>query len=88
MERKTRLTNAFICRAIAALVEHQRDSLCTLELDGAELTDRSVELIATCPLLSKLTVSFAELLTGRSLKHIGVLLKNLNVFFIWLESFA
>ena len=60
------------------LVDHQKEHLKVLELDGLELTDDSMEKISTCPRLMKLSVSFAELLTGKSLRFIRVM--NIHLF--------
>ena len=54
------------------LVDNQKENLEVLELDGAELSDDSMEKISTCPRLKKFGVSFAELLTGKSLRFLRV----------------
>ena len=59
-------------RAIMILIDSQKDNLEVLDLDGAELSDDSMEKISTCPRLKKLGVSFAELLTGKSLRFLRV----------------
>ena len=59
-------------RAITILIDNQKENLEVLELDGAELSDDSMEKISTCPRLKKLGVSFAELLTGKSLRFLRV----------------
>ena len=54
------------------LIDNQKENLEVLDLDGAELSDDSMEKISTCPRLKKLGVSFAELLTGKSLRFLRV----------------
>ncbi|XP_033751799.1 F-box/LRR-repeat protein 2-like [Pecten maximus] len=57
-------------KSIMTLVEHQHKHLRWLDIDGAELTDRSMEAIASCSGLERLNVSFCELLTDITLQKI------------------
>ncbi|XP_069132139.1 F-box/LRR-repeat protein 2-like [Argopecten irradians] len=64
-------------RSITTLVEHQHKHLRWLDIDGIELTDKSLEAIASCEGLERLTVSFCELFTDAALQEIKKM-KNLT----------
>ncbi len=68
------------CSAIFELVTHLGSGLQVLELDGAELSDDSMERVSSCSRLVRLGLSFAELLTGRSLRFIRV--RAINVLLL------
>ncbi|KAK3085362.1 hypothetical protein FSP39_002152 [Pinctada imbricata] len=55
-------------RTIGILVDYQGEHIKQLELDGAELTDASIQHIARCPQLSMLMISFCDNLTDQSLR--------------------
>ncbi|OWF55997.1 F-box/LRR-repeat protein 2-like [Mizuhopecten yessoensis] len=62
-------------KSILTLVEHHCEHLKWLDIDGAELTDQSIEAVSSCPGVERLTVSFCELLTDVSLKAIKKMTK-------------
>ncbi|XP_023221250.1 uncharacterized protein LOC111623004 [Centruroides sculpturatus] len=67
----TRITDSAIC----LLCENLQDSLRHIELDGEELTDKSYKCIGQCRHLIKLGISFAEMITDRSLMYLKKLSK-------------
>ncbi|XP_060072396.1 F-box/LRR-repeat protein 2-like [Ylistrum balloti] len=62
-------------KSMITLVEHHHENLKWLDIDGAELTDRSIEAVAGCSGLERLTVSFCELLTDTSLREVSKMTK-------------
>ena len=67
--------NTLLClpvRSIAALVGLHGPNLEQLDLDGAELTDTSIQALLQCTQLQGLAISFAELLTDTALLCIQV----------------
>ncbi|XP_067124476.1 F-box/LRR-repeat protein 20-like [Centruroides vittatus] len=67
----TTITDSAIC----LLCENLQDSLQHIELDGEELTDKSYKCIGQCRNLIKLGISFAEMITDRSLMYLKKLSK-------------
>ncbi|XP_071087945.1 F-box/LRR-repeat protein fbxl-1-like [Haliotis cracherodii] len=61
--------------AIMPLCEVHKSSLKHLELDGEELTDRSISAVAKCQSLVTLNVSFCDLLSDASLEYLKDLKK-------------
>ncbi|XP_052812556.1 uncharacterized protein LOC128240101 [Mya arenaria] len=57
-------------RGVIRLVSEHSAHLEALELDGAEITDNSIQHIAECRCLKHLAMSFCESLTDRSLEYI------------------
>ncbi|XP_046582063.1 F-box/LRR-repeat protein 2-like isoform X1 [Haliotis rubra] len=60
---------------VVPLCERHKSSLKHLELDGEELTDRSMSAVAKCQSLVTLNVSFCDLLTDASLEYLKELTK-------------
>ena len=60
-------------------MDHQEGTLQWLEVDGAELTDASIQHIVRCQRLQGLMVSFSDNLTDQSLRLLQVWC-NLNLY--------
>ena len=54
------------------MAHHCSDRLLVLELDGAELSDESIAFLSRCTKLTRLSISFAELLTDDCLPYFKV----------------
>ena len=62
----------YIFSAVRCLASERRDTLEAVFLDGAELTDDSIQNLTDCSKLHTLSISFCEEFTDRSLTYLRV----------------
>ena len=67
-----RLWSVYVGRVIQSLASKYFSSLLSWELDGNELTDSAIRSVSTCHGLNTLSITFTELLTDQSLRHLKV----------------